>query len=231
MQIEILELLAGARKAEGLAVVIDVFRAFSVACYLTENGAQEIIPVGELEQAYKLKEENPDIVLIGEREGKVLPGFDYGNSPTETKGVEFTGKTIVHTTSAGTQGLVNARGAEEIITGSFVNAGAIVNYIRNKTPEKVCLVAMGTGGVESADEDLYCARYLKSCLEGEPLDFTEIVSDLRKRAGSNFFDPEQDWLPEGDFNSCLDLDRFDFVLKAERKKDGLLYLQKMKSCQ
>ena len=34
MEIRILELIEGAKKAEGLTVIIDVFRAFSLECYL-----------------------------------------------------------------------------------------------------------------------------------------------------------------------------------------------------
>ena len=39
-------------------------------------------------------------------------------------------KTIIHTTSAGTQGIANAINAEEILTGSLVNAKAIAEYIK-----------------------------------------------------------------------------------------------------
>ena len=53
MQIEILDLIEGAKQARGLAVIIDVFRAFSTACYVVRNGAKEIIPVGNVELAYE----------------------------------------------------------------------------------------------------------------------------------------------------------------------------------
>ena len=85
MNIKILQLIEGARKAEGLTVIIDVFRAFSVACYVFNNGAEKIIPVGSLETAYALKEENGEFILMGERKGKILPGFDYGNSPAHVQ--------------------------------------------------------------------------------------------------------------------------------------------------
>ena len=58
--------------------------------------------------------------------------------------IDFSGKTVIHTTSAGTQGLVNAVQADEVITGSFVNAEAIVSYIRRQAPAMVSLVSMGT---------------------------------------------------------------------------------------
>ena len=112
MQIDILDLIEGARQARGLTVIIDVFRAFSTACYVVRNGARQIIPVGDVDLAYQLKQQNPNYVLMGERKGKKLPGFDYGNSPTEIQSIDFSGKTVIQTTSAGTQGFANAKDAD-----------------------------------------------------------------------------------------------------------------------
>lgn len=225
MPITIHHFISGARSATGLAVIIDVFRAFSTACYVFANGSERIIPVGELGEAYRLKKENPHFVLIGERNGKKQPGFDYGNSPTEIEGVDFSGKTVVQTTSAGTQGLVNATSADEIITGSFVNAGAIVEYIRRKQPRTVSLVAMGKNGSETALEDNLCAEYLKKALEGQPSDFGDIYHELLQGgAGRDFFDPAKDWMPQTDFELCLKLNRFDFILRVEKVAQGLVHL-------
>ncbi len=49
MEIKILHLINGAKQAKGLAVIIDVFRAFSTACYVFGNGAKKIIPIGDIE--------------------------------------------------------------------------------------------------------------------------------------------------------------------------------------
>ena len=54
-----LHLVDGARQATGLTVIIDVFRAFSTACYTVFQGASRIIPVGDLDLAYELKKKNP----------------------------------------------------------------------------------------------------------------------------------------------------------------------------
>ncbi|MBQ7583670.1 MAG: 2-phosphosulfolactate phosphatase, partial [Lachnospiraceae bacterium] len=66
MDIEILELITGARKASGLAVIIDVFRAFSLECYLCEFGAGEIRPVETIEETFAWREKDRDCVLVGE---------------------------------------------------------------------------------------------------------------------------------------------------------------------
>ena len=70
MEVEILEFEAGARKATGLTVIIDVFRAFSVECYAFDAGAEKIIATGDVEKAFHLKNYYADSVLVGEREEK-----------------------------------------------------------------------------------------------------------------------------------------------------------------
>lgn len=227
MDIEILQLLEGAKKAQGLTVIIDVFRAFSTACYAIGNGIQRIYPVGDLEIAYKMKEQNPEFILVGERNEQKPVGFDFGNSPSQLLEANLIGKIMVHTTSSGTQGIANATGANEIITGSFVNAGAIVDYIRTQNPAKVSLVCMGYSCQYPTDEDTLLAVYIKNELEGVANDFQAMVEQLRRGDGARFFSLEkQEWAPAADFDLCLSLNRFDFVLKVEQD-NGLNYLMKI----
>jgi 2-phosphosulfolactate phosphatase len=227
MEIKILQLLDGAREASGLTVIIDVFRAFSTACYVFDKGAAKIIPIGDIELAYQLKNENPAYILVGERNEQKPPGFDFGNSPSQLLEADLTGKTIVHTTSSGTQGIANAKNADEIITGSFINAGAIVNYIQQKQPKTVSLVCMGYACEYPTDEDTLCAEWIKNELENKPNNFAEMVETIRLGSGARFFDPEkQSWSPQADFELCLDLNRFNFVLKVE-KEGGMNCLKLM----
>ena len=95
MEISILQGIEGAKAAKGLTVIIDVFRAFSLEAYLFDMGAEKILPIGNAETAYALKAENPDYVLAGERGGKIMPGFDTGNSPSQLSGLPVCGKTVV----------------------------------------------------------------------------------------------------------------------------------------
>ena len=227
MDIRILHLIGGARQAEGLTVVIDVFRAFSLECWLYAMGAQEICPVSGIDEALSWREKDPGCVLIGERHGRKLDGFDFGNSPSTVVPELIQGRRVIHTTSAGTQGVANAVHAEEILTGSFMNAGAIAAYIRKKNPEKVCLVCMGKEGLEPAEEDELCALYLKSLLTGKEMpDIDERLRALRTGGGRHFFDPDlRDVFPEEDFWMCIDRDRFDFVIRIEKGTDGLIARQ------
>lgn len=227
MIVNVVECLSGARRAKGLVVVVDVFRAFSLACYAVDNGASDYLAVGEIDLARRLAAER-DGVLVGERDCIKIDGFDFGNSPTEIEGVDFSGRTVVHTTSAGTQGLVAASDAEEIITGAFVNASAIVRYIQSREPELVTIVAMGTGGVMRAQEDMMCAMYIKNELEDYPNSFETLKKFLAGvDSAEKFFDETKDYAPEKDFELCLDFDRFDFVLGASPQEDGSVRLNKI----
>ena len=224
MNIEILHLIEGARQADGLTVVIDVFRAFSMECWLYALGAKEIRPVGSIEETFAWKQKDAGCVLVGERHGRKIDGCDLGNSPSSIDPDLIRGKRIIHTTSAGTQGIANAVHAEEIVTGSFVNAKAIADYIRKKSPEKVSLVCMGKEGLAPAEEDELCAVYLEALLTGEGIpDIDDRLKALRTGGGRHFFDPSlKEVFPEKDFWMCIDRDRFDFVLQVRRDRDGLI---------
>ena len=236
-------MIEGANKAGGLTVIIDVFRAFSLECFLYDLGAAVIRPVGTIEESFAWRERLPDCILCGERQGKMCEGFDLGNSPSAAKKLapKISGKTVIHTTSAGTQGIVNASGADEIITGSLVNAAAIARYIRGRDPERVSIVAMGNGGVEPAPEDELCAEYIRTLLiagvepgmeQGQIAmpDIDRRIAELRHRGGEHFFDPEtQDVFPEQDFHLCAQRDIFDFVIRVKKDDQGF-YTEKIENC-
>ena len=217
-------LIEGAKKATGLTVIIDVFRAFSLECYLYNMGVSLIRPVGTIEEAFAFKKANPGYVLIGERKGRKCEGFDFGNSPSETAKHDLRGKTVIHTTSAGTQGIINAKEADAIITGSLVNAKAVARYIMENQPKEVSLVCMGNGGIAPAKEDELCAEYIRSILEGAELpDMDERVKRLRYEGGAHFFDKQnQDVFPEPDFWMCIEYNKFNFVLRVEKDEKGFL---------
>jgi 2-phosphosulfolactate phosphatase len=217
MEIRRLSTVSGARKARGLAVIIDVFRAFTTAAHVMANGAERIVPVLTVEESFELKKRHPDWVQIGERGGVRVEGFDYGNSPYEASLADFTGRTVIQTTGAGTQGVVSASGADEIVLGSFVMAGAIARHIRRVEPEVVSLVAMGNVGVKPNEEDESCAEYLEGLLEGRRPDFEAMKGRIRvSPSGAKFFDPSKPQFREEDFRLALELDRFDFVLRVVR---------------
>jgi 2-phosphosulfolactate phosphatase len=221
MKIEIVEFVEGAKKAEGVAVIIDVFRAFTVECYVYDAGAAQILATSEVDEAFRLKKVYSNSLLVGERDEKKIPGFDFGNSPTEIIKTNLLGKTIIHTTTAGTQGLINSVNAETVITGSFVNAGAVVKYIKYLDPKTVYLVAMGYRATQSAEEDILCAKLISNRLQGNNSITEKEIDDLQNSSGKRFFNKSNlEFSPPTDFFLCTMTDRFNFVLKALRRPDG-----------
>lgn len=228
MKIQILHMIEGAQKATGVTVIIDVFRAFTVEAYLMAAGAETIIPVGDIEFAYRYKQMHPKALLAGERHGVMCEGFDFGNAPSQISKINPNGKTVVHTTSAGTQGIANAKNAEILLTGSLVNARAVARYIQRLNPEVVSLVCMGLEGIAEAEEDTLCAEYIRSILLGKPMELTERIEHLKMTTGAKFFDPaKNDVFPEADFAFSTQVDKFDFVLKVEQDADGLHRVRKI----
>ena len=218
MDIKILHLLEGADQAGGLAVVIDVFRAFSLECYLFSRGIQKIYAVGREKTAWELKREHPEYLMAGERGGVILPGFDFGNSPSQTEHADFQDKILI-------------AGAGEILTGSLVNASAIASYIKSRNPERVSLVCMGNSGITPAPEDELCARYIRSILTGEPIEMgPEILSLVNEPSVAKFFDIRwKDVFPVKDLIMCLEYDRFPFVLKACQCGDDIFEITRQSS--
>ncbi len=228
MDIRILHMIEGARQATGCAVIIDVFRAFTVEAYLARRGAGDIIPVGDMQIAYDYRRDHPDCVLVGERHGIMLPGFDFGNSPSRIDEADLEGRTVVHTTSAGTQGIANAVNADVVLTGSLVNAKAIARYILKEGFETVSLVCMGLEAVSQVEEDNLCAEYIRSLLLDKPFDLASGTEELRYTSGAKFFDEAQkDVFPTRDFFCCIRNDTFDFVLKLEKGEDGLDHMKRI----
>lgn len=223
MEIKIIKSVDDASKATGLTVVIDVFRAFSTEAYIFANNAKRIIPVKDLDDAYRLKKDNPEYLLVGERKGVKPEGFDFGNGPSEVINVDFSGRTIIHTTSNGTKGLIDARNADTVLAGSFVTAGSIIKYIQNNNPKSVSLVSTSHHAGEE-NEDVLLAYYIRDVLNGDKTDEIAIKSKLATNTASQFLLTEVG-VPQEDIDLCLDFHRFDFVIKKVSDKDGF-YLVK-----
>lgn len=229
MRIDVYDHVDGARAARGTAVVIDVFRAFAVAPHLVDCGAVRVLPAGEIEDALALGRRHPDVLLVGERNARRLPGFEAGNSPTEVRAARVAGRVAVHTTHAGTQGLVNATGADEVLTGSFVNISAVHRHIVARNPAQVSIVRMGQEARERCAEDDLYAECLRRMLEGGAPPTTHWVRERLRDAPAalKFFDPACDWAPRTDFDYCTEVDRFDFVLRLKRVPGEPIELERL----
>lgn len=114
---------------DSIVVIIDVFRATSTIAAVLHNGAKEIIPVDAVDKCIELGSQIPNSLTAGERDGKVAPGLQHGNSPLEYPRDFIENKTLVLTTTNGTRLLHMCSDANEIITGSFLNLGAVCDYL------------------------------------------------------------------------------------------------------
>lgn len=226
MEIRLGSLVRDAREAEGTAVIIDVFRAFTTAAIAFDRGADHIVLVAEVEEALALHHQGVGDLLMGEVDGKRPSGFDYGNSPHELSQADVAGKTIVQSTRAGTVGAVAAARADTIYLGSFVVAEATVRAICQDDPAVVSIVAMGDRGTFRSDEDEQCALYLRNLLEGRTPD-AEAVRSLVMQGGQTqkFFDATQPQFHPEDVALALQFSRFPFVMRISRE-NGLLVARK-----
>tara|TARA_Y100000590_G_scaffold358038_1_gene413191 strand:- start:3982 stop:4668 length:687 start_codon:yes stop_codon:yes gene_type:complete len=215
-------LLPGAQEAEGLVVVIDVFRCFTTEAVAFANGAKEIVLVAEIEEAFELQKLGRGDLLMGEVGGKKPEGFDFGNSPYELKNVDLTGKTIIQSTRAGTVGVTAASHAEIVYGGSFAVADATVKNILYSRPEIVTLVAMGLEGKIRADEDEQCGLYMRNLLQGRKPDNQAVRSlVISGEESQKYENPLYPQWPIEDREMALDIDSHSFALRIA-KEDGYL---------
>ena len=217
MEIRIGSLTRDANEAYGAALVIDVFRAFTTAALAFDHGAERITLVAQVEEA-----------LV---DGKRPDGFDYGNSPYEVSSVDFSGKSVVQSTRAGTVGTAaaGAAGCDPIYVTSLVVAGATTTALlaEDPLPERVTILAMGDQGVNRSDEDEHCALYLRNRLEGRNPD-PEALRKLILAGGATqkFFDEAQPQYHPQDASLALQVDRFNFAMRVTRE-DGLLVARRV----
>lgn len=221
-------LLAGAREAEGTAVVIDVLRAFTSAACMMHLGAAQIVLLADPGPVLRLKEER-GYLAVGEVDGRPVPGFDLGNSPARilAAGREmFAGRTVAQRTTAGTSGAVAAaQRSEVVILGSYVTAAAIARYIQGLSPpaEVVSLVAMGDDAIKVTPDDEACADYIDHLLTGRPYDHIATLQRIvEHECAQRFLRGDQPHFPPADAVYCLQRDLFDFVLVATREHGELV---------
>ena len=113
-----------------VVVIIDVLRATSTIATALYNGAKHVIPVDSVAKCIELGRQI-DCVTAGERDGKIAEGLEYGNSPFEYPREFIEDRILVLTTTNGTRLLHMAldKGAQQIVTASFVNLSALCEYL------------------------------------------------------------------------------------------------------
>lgn len=125
---------------QSIVVVIDILRATSSITYGIDNGAEAIIPVANVDDCLNYSDKG--FLLAAERNGEVVVGYDFGNSPFSYTKEKVAGKTIVLTTTNGTKALhlANKR-AYQVVIGSFLNLDALCNYLESQNKNVLLLCA------------------------------------------------------------------------------------------
>lgn len=176
-----------------VCVVFDVLRATSTIVTALANGAAAFIPVEEISEALTLRQQRPDALLAGERDGLRIGAaatggieFDLGNSPREYTPEKVAGKTIISTTTNGTRALRACAGAESVIVGSFLNLKATATFVAHAQPNRLLLVCAGTGEHAALEDTLaagaLCDLVISLSPAFEPLDAAEIARRVYRHA-------------------------------------------------
>ncbi|HEV2952506.1 MAG TPA: 2-phosphosulfolactate phosphatase [Candidatus Dormibacteraeota bacterium] len=202
---------AGARTAQGVAVIIDVLRAFTVSAYALDGGAKQCLLVSTVEQAWELSAQIPGSVISAEVDGLPVAGIEISNSPTQIRQADLRGRTLIQRSSAGTQGTALAIAADRVYAASLVVASATAWAIANSNPTLVTLVAMGDP--DGHPEDRACALYLEQLLEGCTPNLVQLLDPLRTSDRyRGLVAGEMPGFPPTDLDLALLADRFDFAM-------------------
>lgn len=210
--------IESAPDCEGHVVVIDVLRAFTTAAFAFSSGVDEIFLVSSADEAFEIKKRNPGVILVGENRGRKIEGLDFGNSPEAMSKTDLCGRRIVLRSSSGTLGVVQAKGAEQILLGSLAVASSPVKFLSSAGPNVVSLLAMGSPKGPDKEEDLACRNYLKHLLLNEPIDKKKIMDEVTNSpAGRMALDPEVDWKTPGDLECAVSIDKFGYAMPVFRE--------------
>lgn len=178
---------------DSIVVIIDVFRATSTIAAALHQGAKEILPVDDVDRCIELGTQIENSITAGERDGKVAPGLQHGNSPLEYPRTFIENKTLVLTTTNGTRLLHMCSEANEIITGSFLNLGAVCDYlVAQKKP--VLLACASWKDRYNLEDSLFAGAVYDSIGDHFEMncDSTRAATHLYKQAKENLYEFIQD---------------------------------------
>lgn len=146
-----------------IVVVVDILRATTVITTMFHNGVKEIIPVRSIEEAQEYKQKG--FLVVAERNGQKLDFADFGNSPFYFTPETVKGKTVVYSTTNGTNAITMGKDAQEVIIGSFLNISAIQSYLYARSHD-ILIMCAGWKGKFCLEDAIFAGalsqRLLKS---------------------------------------------------------------------
>ena len=173
------------RKAESFdtstKILVDVFRSTTTIPYIFAGGARKVFPTSRIREARELHRKMPGSILVGERWGVRIRGFDCNNSPSDIQRTDLRSKDVIFTSTNGTYVLNRIKGTGRILLGSFVNLSALIREVSGEENLDVVVSNRPDG---QADEDNIFAEYLLSALKGKDPDLTGPLENVRKSQGA-----------------------------------------------
>jgi 2-phosphosulfolactate phosphatase len=211
----------GARAARGIAIVIDVLRAFTVSAYALAHGALRCELVGTVEQVRAAGHRlGGRAVLSAEVDGLPVPGIPVSNSPTLLLEQPLRDRVLVQRSTSGVQAALAAGGRAQVVAGALVVAAATAEHVRRLDPDVVTLVA--SGAPLGHPEDRACGDLIEALLAGRrppPLD--ELLAPLRaSERYQKLARGQQPGFPPHDLELALRVDAFDFAMTVEPVGEG-----------
>lgn len=156
----------------GVVIVIDVLRATTTIAHAFHAGVQSVYPAGDIPTALTLAEEfkrsGENVLLGGEREGVIIPGFDLGNSPAEYSWNRCKEHILVFTTTNGTRALLHSKGAERIMTAGFVNFSAVCELLMEEH-RPIHFLCAGTNGNITLEDTLLAGAFVSALVPHKPV--------------------------------------------------------------
>lgn len=147
----------------GIVVVIDILRATSAMVTAFDAGVKDIIPVATIEEARQYIG-RPGFVAAAERNGEVVEGFPVGNSPLAFKAMDLRGKTIVISTTNGTQAINTGRHVQHLVVGSFLNLTALTDWLLRQD-DNILLLCSGWRNKFSLEDSVFAGAVMERLLE------------------------------------------------------------------
>lgn len=144
-----------------VVAVIDVLRATTTLTEALAHGATGVTAAGTVAEAMALRRLDREALLCGERDGRIVPGFDLGNSPLEYTRERVAGRRLIFASTNGSQALRLAAAARARIAAAFTNVSAVIDRVAGES--EVWLLASGKLG-RPALEDLACAGWIARAL-------------------------------------------------------------------
>jgi 2-phosphosulfolactate phosphatase len=157
------------------ALVVDVLRATTTVVAACAAGCARIVPVADRDAALAAAARYPlgDALLAGERGGMMIAGFHLGNSPLEFVSERVAGRTVILTTTNGTEAMLHACRAAVAATAALVNAAAAARWALEQGRD-VTILCAGERRAFSL-EDTVCAGIVveRMLSEGGAVELTD----------------------------------------------------------